>query len=821
MKQNGKRLGALVLAALLSVSLLPPVSAAELSASFDETYYATLDYYGGLTDGSVVKSYRTNGQTSITDYGVYDGINNLTDVTSPTVGEGTVTFQLGQDAPDKFYFEGKTSRPFEALPWTISLSYRLNGAPILAEELGGKVGLVEIDLDILPNPNASEYSLNNLVLTIATAFRDDDITSLEAPGAELQLIGNLRTVLFAVLPGEEQHFSIRVGTQDFSFSGLVLLAVPATLQQLEQIADLREAKETVEDSYHAINDSLDVILNSLDGMSGSLNATANGLEQLNQARGTISAGKGQVYDSLDVALDAAGPLVDSLAPMADHLSTAQQALSDANSLLNQMSDNLTSLKPEVENSRKLLQTLQSDLGSLQDLLDHMEDDVPVGSLRQVSQNLSRDFKALGSSVSSLGSSMNSIKQELAALQEQAGLLDPTSDLEYVTIQGKRVEEIESALPKAEQLRQAYEGSGLSQFLNFSDFISLYLIYTNSEQLQTLYAEKGGFSGFAQDYLAGQAGIDLTNSAYQQVTSQAAELAKLWALSQADGFSDQLSSAKKVNHLLGTYHITVSQLVATVDSLAPTGSQLAGQLADLCSSLDQKHLSGDLKALTDLADDALMVAEDYEGTLSSSMDTLCSAAELAQRVSQNVDTALTQTQALTDLINTYHPEVQQALSDAQTFTRSASTGISALVDAAKATEALAKESGASLDQGAQQTLSGLSAALRQSTKGLGQTGTIRNAKDTIDALITDEWDSHTGGDNNLLLMDATAVPHSLTSEQNAAPSSIQYIMRTQEIKVEEAETQSAPQTAQKDTGTLWSRIAAMFLDLWNFLTGLFH
>jgi ABC-type transporter Mla subunit MlaD len=87
----------------------------------------------------------------------------------------------------------------------------------------------------------------------------------------------------------------------------------------------------------------------------------------------------------------------------------------------------------------------------------------------------------------------------------------------------------------------------------------------------------------------------------------------------------------------------------------------------------------------------MVAEDYEGTLSSSMDTLCSAAELAQRVSQNVDTARTQTQALTDLINTYHPEVQQALSDAQTFTRSASPGISALVDAAKATEALAKES----------------------------------------------------------------------------------------------------------------------------------
>ena len=66
------------------------------------------------------------------------------------------------------------------------------------------------------------------------------------------------------MPGEEQHFAIRVGSDDFSFSGLVLLAVPATLQQLDQIADLREAKEKVEDSYDAINDSMDVILNTLD-----------------------------------------------------------------------------------------------------------------------------------------------------------------------------------------------------------------------------------------------------------------------------------------------------------------------------------------------------------------------------------------------------------------------------------------------------------------------------------------------------------------------------------------------------------------------------
>ena len=59
----------------------------------------------------------------------------------------------------------------------------------------------------------------------------------------MQTDSEMLGVLFMVMPGEEQHFAIRVGSDDFSFSGLVLLAVPATLQQLDQIADLRQAKE--------------------------------------------------------------------------------------------------------------------------------------------------------------------------------------------------------------------------------------------------------------------------------------------------------------------------------------------------------------------------------------------------------------------------------------------------------------------------------------------------------------------------------------------------------------------------------------------------
>ena len=75
------------------------------------------------------------------------------------------------------------------------------------------------------------------------------------------------------------------------------------------------------------------------------------------------------------------------------------------------------------------------------------------------------------------------------------------------------------------------------------------------------------------------------------------------------------------------------------------------------------------------------------------------------------------------------------------------------------------------------------------------------------------------DNNLLLMDAGAAPQSLTSVKNGTPQSIQYIMRTQEIT--ESSDPEPEQTEQSgENTTFFGRVAQIFIDFWNFITGLF-
>ena len=390
-KRQLLRVGSCALSALMVLGFIPAAAIGDgVTATYDEAYYAMTDYYGNLTDGSVVKSYRTNGIATLTDYGDYDEIINLTDGTVPARNGGMTTFRLDEKAlPGTFYFEGKTTKPFQQLPWTISMSYTLNGVPTKAEDLAGQAGVVEIRLDIVPNERASEYARNNYTLEAMTIFNQDDILSLEAPGAQVQLIGNLRAVLFLGLPGEECHYTIRVGSEDFAFGGMTFLMVPATLSQLEEIAKLSERKDDLEDNYNKLSGSIDSLLDAMTAMTGSLNASANGLEQLNKARGIFSDGKGVIYSGTDALREDLSNLADVLEPVEGQIEILSKTISDSKSTLRSMTNTVSDLKGDLKDVDSALRDLEDGTGDVRKVFS------ALGSLRESLKNLQ---KALGGTV---------------------------------------------------------------------------------------------------------------------------------------------------------------------------------------------------------------------------------------------------------------------------------------------------------------------------------------------------------------------------------------------------------------------------------------
>ena len=390
-KRQLLRVGSCALSALMVLGSIPAAAIGDgVTATYDEAYYAMTDYYGNLTDGSVVKSYRTNGIATLTDYGDYDEIINLTDGTMPARNGGMTTFRLDEKTlPGTFYFEGKTTKPFQQLPWTISMSYTLNGVPTKAEDLAGQAGVVEIRLDIVPNERASEYARNNYTLEAMAIFNQDDILSLEAPGAQVQLIGNLRAVLFLGLPGEECHYTIRVGSEDFAFGGMTFLMVPATLSQLEEIAKLSERKDDLEDNYNKLSGSIDSLLDAMTAMTGSLNASANGLEQLNKARGIFSDGKGVIYSGTDALREDLFNLADVLEPVEGQIEALSKTISDSKSTLRSMTNTVSDLKGDLKDVESALRDLEDGTGDVRKVFS------ALGSLRKSLKALQ---EALGGTV---------------------------------------------------------------------------------------------------------------------------------------------------------------------------------------------------------------------------------------------------------------------------------------------------------------------------------------------------------------------------------------------------------------------------------------
>lgn len=760
---------ALIAAVTTAFTLMPAGTASAYAAekigdgvspTCDEAYYATMDYYGNLTEGSVVKSYAMNGVNKLTDYGTYDEINNLTDGTVPKTENGKTVFDFGDSVPNHFYFEGKTTKPFEKLPWTISMSYKLNGVPTKAEDLAGKVGVVDINLDFVPNEKAGKYAKNNYTLEAMAIFNQDDILSLEAEGAQVQLIGNLRVVLFVCLPGEENHFTIRVGSEDFSFGGMTYLMVPATLSQLDMLSGLADDKDSIENDYQKLNNSLDILLNSVGSMGGSLREAADGLDQLNNARKTISDGKGSVEDDIDVSLGDLTKLTDQLEPAKEHLKTAQTAIDDVTKDVNSLHDKAYSMKSDLKTIRWALDDLSYDLENFRRS--------STGSLRTNANNLSASLSDLEKELKSMNTTLSGLKKQLSQLSTgENGELLVTVGTDKLTVAQAQatIESVKEGHTKYEQAKAA----------------GVIPAATTFEQFLQIPTAAGG-------------------PGYDAATAQ--KLAYLYA--NAATLEAQLTQADAVDVLLKSMNnLTVEEFGKLLDQFVPQTTTMLETLQETCNSLS--GLTASLSVLLHDADSILVSARTVSDKVADASEKLEDSLDLLDNLNKT--------------INKYVPEAKTALQDCENLAETAQTSLKNLNKFLKDLKSLLKSADDDLDQGTKKALKGLAKTLRKTAKSTDTTGDVKAAKNDISDIVERLWKDHTGDVDNLLNMDASAKPVSLTSTKNDHPQSVQVLIRSQEIKVDE-DAAAAEAAAAADNSTFFGRIAQMFKDLWAFVTGIF-
>ena len=368
-KSIGKRTLAVAMAGVMLAGTAGSVSKAGApQVEVDEAVYVNMDYYGAVEDIGVVKSCLLNGNTTVEDYGNYEDVINMTNRVEPTKENGKLTWDLGDAGDGKFYYECKSKDLQSEIPWTFDVTYRLDGVQKKAEDLVHANGMVSVEIKATPNETVADYYKNNFALMCGTAVDMDKTLSLEAPGAQVQSFGTTKGVIFMGLPGEEGDYTINIGSSDFESYGIFFMMVPVTFDSLDMINDIRDARETAEDSLDDMSVAADAVLDNVVAMKDDMASTKTGLEAAQDAHETFKENRDSVKADTDAAIESLGAISsyidvlnsefevgeDNYNKVNDRLQAINDTVYGIQGYYDDMDDTMDSLADDVHNIRKVL-----------------------------------------------------------------------------------------------------------------------------------------------------------------------------------------------------------------------------------------------------------------------------------------------------------------------------------------------------------------------------------------------------------------------------------------------------------------------------------
>ena len=829
MKMKYKRIMAagMVFVMLCTGTGTAPVYGAQPSVDVDETMYVNLDYYGRVDKINVVKGVGLNGQTEFTDYGTYENVINMSNSIEPVLGDGMVTWQLPEDQRGRFYYKCAVDKGMMVLPWDFDVSYKLNGVPMDGDKLAGASGLIEINVKAEPNDNAGEYYRNNMMLMVAVPVDMSKCYSVEAEGSQTQNLGETTAVVFTALPGEDGDYTVRIGTDSFETIGVIMAMVPGTVEDLEHIKDLKEAKDTWQDAGDELYDSLEQMAKSVENMRQGVNQVRQGMDSAESARQKWSNSKDSILAGNDQTLAALTSVSQQMDTMIPHLQTAKDcaevvhsSMNDIVNTLGDMQDPLRKLQTRLKNIENSAGGISSDLPELQKT---MESIIALDTQLQASQDTLLTYLSLYKS-----SSTKARRLYDEELDEEE--LEDMEDVDYGTSNGG----IHSS-----------SGGGSSQENS-----------QNNNQGNDQESGNSGGSTEGKDNPDGSAGGSGSTDGNGSTSGTGSGSGNTDGGTSTDGSGtgagsgnttgggstngsatgSSSASAAESGNSSGNSGSNTPDTGTAISSAINTGNTgLAGMAATasiekknipLVSSIDQQAAAEAAIAIEQSLYDKVAVLQDLSARsksltdkMANLMDDTSDSAKYSAEIVDNTDYLIEDLKALNDSLDVYYPDLQTALDDSQELVRRTTDALNNGISTLTIIQNTLKDSSDDFDAAARDSLRGSMELLDKSLNILDSTTVMRQAgrtmKDTIDNEL-DKFDT----DNRFLFMDPSADKVSFTSDRNKPPKTLQIVMRTDEISVEDDTAKTADAEVAKAKESPLRRMWNVLVQMWKAMVSIF-
>lgn len=738
MKIRKRQMMAAVLAAVVTAGNAPLSYGAPAAVETDETMYVNLDVYGKAQKVNVVKSCSLNGVTDFTDYGNYLAVENMSTQDEPQLGEGEVVWKLPPDRRERFYYKCMLDQEQTALPWNFDVSYKLNGVPTDGEKLAGASGLVEIHIKAEPNEQADLYYRNNMLLLVAVPVDMSKCFSVEAEGSQTQNMGELTAVVFTALPGEEGDYTVRIGSDSFETTGVIMAMTPGTVEDLEHIKDLKEAKDTWQDAGDELYDSLEQMAQSIEDMRGGVDQMQSGLNAAENARQKWSSSKDAILAGNDRSLESLRAMSGQLETLVPHLQTA---------------------KEEAEIVHKSMGDIVGTLGEMQE---------PLGKLYTRLRNIKSSTASMGEQLPDLRDDLGYLIETNASFQVQT-----TEALEAL---GQLIGELEE-----------YDDEALE-----------------IEVPEIEIPEDQGEEELEEPEASEPEGSEKPEESEEQEKPEGSEEPEAPDASEPEK-DENLEINEPENENTGSQ--TISRAVVPkaqiekreVPFVASSGSQLQ-QLMQMLRKIDKD-------------------SRKFTQTAGNLMEDISDSAQYSADLVDNMDFLIEDLTALHDSLDTYYPDLQSALDDMSALTERTTEALNSTTDTLTLVQNTLKASSDEMDVAAKDSLMASMELLNKSLNVLDSTAGIRRAgrtmKDVIDSQL-DKFDT----ENRFLFMDPDAEKVSFTSSKNPEPRTLQVVLRTDEISLENEEHKTLDAETEEPEVSPLKRMWNVLVKMWRSLVDIF-
>ena len=223
----------------------------------------------------------------IVDYGDYASVHPLNTEDQIAYENGEVRFH--SDA-QRVYYQGNLNT--RDLPWLFQLTYRLDGQEIAAGELVGKIGHVEIELDVRQGPAYQGELFKSHALQISASLDTEKCRNISAEGATQANVGTSRQLSYIVLPNTEKSILISTDAADFEMDAISINGVRLSLdidvddseltEQTDKVIDAGVKLDNVQKFYDGLQDYTNGVNDLMDGTgefrseTADINDTING-----------------------------------------------------------------------------------------------------------------------------------------------------------------------------------------------------------------------------------------------------------------------------------------------------------------------------------------------------------------------------------------------------------------------------------------------------------------------------------------------------------------------------------------------------------------